>query len=586
MYQFGENKTLEHIWSENSEEILTQLYFQLVRSSNQEILEIQYRSLLKKKDKKLMNYLYKLIAQTRDIIKGKGEYSLSFMLLGEWLLLGDEYIPDIFNALDLFVDIENEHPYGSWKDLKYFCHYMCKEKSYVTQDHEIIDYCCEKIANQLFIDNDNNKPTLCAKWAPREKSKFGWMTPIISKKLVEKLGINNLNKSKGIRIYRQTCSKINKILDTTQIKQCGQAWATIDFSNVTSITMRKQSNAFLYFPENSINDDINIDRKICSDNYKKYIESKVKNNKTIKGGRVSIYDFVNDALNNINIYDKSEEVQTLKQVLNLQWNDNRKQNNNLGNFAVMVDVSSSMEIDNCVPLYNAIGLGIRISELSKKFKNEILTFASNPSIVKLDDCDNFVDKVHKVRQIEWGGSTNLEAALELILEKLVIEDTPPEEVEDMVLCVLSDMQIDEAIDVDTSTMFDLVKTKYKNKGYQLPTIVFWNLRQTNGFPSTTKEKSVIMVSGYNSVLLNEFSEKGIEAFNQITPFKMVKDILDNPRYDLMNLNQYIDNNILKDKSINNKNNYLFINTLYQMCIGISFVLLLRVLLSILILIVA
>ena len=556
MYQFGENKTLEHKWSQNSEEILAQLYFQMVRSSNPEILEIQYRSLLKKKDKKLMNYLYKLIAQTRDIIKGKGEYSLSFMLLGEWLLLGDEYIPDIYNALDLFVDIENEHPYGSWKDLKYFCHYMCKEKSYVTQDHEIIDYCCEKIANQLFIDKDNNNnPTLCAKWAPREKSKFGWMTPIISKKLVEKLGIDNLKKSKCIKTYRQTCSKINKILDTTQIKQCGQAWATIDFNNVTSITMRKQSNAFLYFPENSINDDINTDRKTCSNNYKKYIENKVKNNKNIKGSRVSIYDFVKDALNINDLYNQ-EDINSLKQVLNLQWNDNRKQNNNLGNFAVMVDVSSSMEIDNCIPLYNAIGLGIRISELSKKFKNEILTFSSNPSIVKLDECDNFVDKVHKVRQIEWGGSTNLEAALELILEKLVIEDTTPEEVEDMVLCVLSDMQIDEAIDVDTSTMFDLVKTKYENKGYQLPTIIFWNLRQTDGFPSTTKEENVIMVSGYNSVLLNEFSEKGIEAFNNITPFKMVKDILDNPRYDLMYLNQIEELNE-KNEIVKSNNNYIF-----------------------------
>ena len=110
----------------------------------------------------------------------------------------------------------------------------------------------------------------------------------------------------------------------------------------------------------------------------------------------------------------------------------------------MVDVSSSMETNKCIPLYNAIGLGIRISELSEKFKNEILTFRSNPSIVKLDDCDNFVDKVHKVRRMEWGGSTNLESALELILEKLVIQETPSEEVEDMVLCVLSDMQIDES----------------------------------------------------------------------------------------------------------------------------------------------
>ena len=557
MYKFGENKILEHIWSEDSKEMFAQLYFQLLRSNNTEVLEIQYRTLLKKKDKNLMNYLYKLIAQTRDIIKGKGEYNLSYMLLGEWLLLGDEYIPDIYKVLDLFVDIENEHPYGSWKDLKYFCHYICKQKSYVNKNHEIIDYCCEKIANQLFIDNNSDNPTLCAKWAPREKSKFGWITPIISKKLVYKFKMDNLSKNESIRIYRQTCSNINKRLETTQIKQCGEEWATIDFNNVTSITMRKQSNAFLYFPENSTNDYKNIDRQICADNYKNYIESKVKYNKTIKGSRVSIYDFVKDALN-INDLCK-EETNSFKQLLDLQWNDNRKQNNNLGNFAVMVDVSSSMETNKCIPLYNAIGLGIRISELSEKFKNEILTFASNPSIVKLDDCDSFVDKVHKVRRMEWGGSTNLESALELILEKLVIQETPSEEVEDMVLCVLSDMQIDESIDLDISTMFDLVKTKYENKGYQLPTIVFWNLRQTDGFPSTTKEKNVIMVSGYNSVLLNEFSEKGIEAFSNITPFKMVKNILDNPRYDLMYLNHF--EKLNEKNKVTKSNNYYVLQIL-------------------------
>ena len=558
MYQFGENQTIEHKWSENDEEKLSQLYFQLVRSSNLEILESKYRELLNKKNKNLMPYLYKLIAQTRDITQGKGEYNLSFMLLAEWVLLGDEYIPDIYNALDLFIDIENEHPYGCWKDLKYFCEYLCIKKAYVTKDHEIIDYCCEKIANQLCNDKDNNTPTLCAKWAPREKSKFGWMVPMISKKLINKLGMDDLNKKECLRIYRQFCSRINKKLDTTQIKQCGQVWSTIDFNNVTSITMRKQANAFLYFPETSINDNINIDRKTCSYNYKRFIESKVTNNKTIKGGRVSFYDFVKDALNINDLYNQEEnqeDINSLKQVLNLQWKDHQTQNQNLNNIIAMVDVSASMEDNRCIPLYNAIGLGIRISELSTKFKDEIITFTSSPSIVKLDDCDNFVDKVYKVRKIEWGGFTNFEAALDLILEKCIIEKTPVEEVKDMVLCVLSDMQIDDADPNESKTMFDLIKTKYKNAGYEMPTIVFWNLRQTSGFPSTTKEENIIMVSGYNSVLLNEFSEKGIDAFNEITPFKMVKDILDNPRYDLMYLNQFEELNE-KNEVIKN-NNYVF-----------------------------
>ena len=252
----------------------------------------------------------------------------------------------------------------------------------------------------------------------------------------------------------------------------------------------------------------------------------------------------------------------------------------------MVDVSSSMEIDNCIPLYTAMGLGIRISELSTTFKDEIITFSSNPEIIKLDYCDNFIDKVCELRKIEWGGNTNFEKALDLILDKCIRENTPPDEVKDIVMCVLSDMQIDEASEDSTNTMFDLIKEKYKNVGYEIPTILFWNLRKTNGFPSITTQENVIMVSGYNTSLLNHFSEKGVEGFKDITPFKMIKDILDNPRYNLMDLNKCIDNNILKDKSIDNKNNDLFINTLYHMCIGLSFVLWLRVCLSILILIVA
>ena len=77
------------------------------------------------------------------------------------------------------------------------------------------------------------------------------------------------------------------------------------------------------------------------------------------------------------------------------------------------------------------------------------------------------------------------------------------------------------------------------KPYNPPHILFWNLRQTNGFPSTTTQENVIMVSGYNSTLLNAFSEKGIDAFKKITPFKMVKDILNNPRYDLMNIEKWV-----------------------------------------------
>ena len=42
-----------------------------------------------------------------------------------------------------------------------------------------------------------------------------------------------------------------------------------------------------------------------------------------------------------------------------------------------------------------------------------------------------------------------------------------------------------------------------------------------------------MLSGYSSTLLNVFCEKGIDGLREFTPRKMLKDILDNERYSIL-----------------------------------------------------
>ena len=87
--QLGENMNQEYKWSTDIEELLTQLTFQLTRTSNTKELENQYQELLKKifievensKDTKYIKLIYKLIGYTRDIISGKGEYMLTYMLI-------------------------------------------------------------------------------------------------------------------------------------------------------------------------------------------------------------------------------------------------------------------------------------------------------------------------------------------------------------------------------------------------------------------------------------------------------------------------------------------------------------------------
>ena len=140
----------------------------------------------------------------------------------------------------------------------------------------------------------------------------------------------------------------------------------------------------------------------------------------------------------------------------------------------------------------------------------------------------------------------------MILDVLVENDVPPVECENMVLAILSDMQIDVAIyenpTIDKSkiqahvgymdTMYDCIRKMYKEAGlrskykqaYTPPHILFWNLRKTTGFPVLSTQRNVSMLSGYNSALLNVLCEKGVDGLKEFTPRKMLKDILNNERY--------------------------------------------------------
>ena len=62
-----------------------------------------------------------------------------------------------------------------------------------------------------------------------------------------------------------------------------------------------------------------------------------------------------------------------------------------------------------LPLHNAIGLSIRISELvdeNSGFKNRMLTFDSQPAWIQLNDNMSFVEKVRTVKKASWGCSTD------------------------------------------------------------------------------------------------------------------------------------------------------------------------------------
>jgi Mg-chelatase subunit ChlD len=278
------------------------------------------------------------------------------------------------------------------------------------------------------------------------------------------------------------------------------------------------------------NDD---DRVLCAEHFNSHIQKAVRGETEMKGKRVGMADFTKIALDLIN---SRSNVQAEKDLLNSQWRDNSSQNGALGKMIAMVDVSGSMDGD---PMNVAISLGIRIAEKSALGKR-VMTFSITPTWVNLEPYTDFISQVEVLKRAPWGMNTNFYAALDLILDAIIQNKMAPEDVEDMVLVILSDMQIDEGDRSNKESLYETMKAKYEaagirvhGKGYKPPHILFWNLRSTSGFPTLSNQPNASMMSGFSPSLLNLFCDQGLTALQSCTPWSLLNKSLENERYTIM-----------------------------------------------------
>ena len=564
--QIGENGNIEYSWSNNIRERIAQLSFQLTRTKDISYLAKQTEGILmdlkarnasgkilKAEYVEYMAILYKMIGHTRDIIDGKGEYTLSFMLLNSWSkIMGDELAMFALRQFVIFSDNnsdnnnDNIHPYGSWKDIKYLYKFFQDNSALSSNSSDnLVSYGIQLMNDQLRQDVDlttsiGYNPSLAAKWVPREKSQFSdlftrmaihfFPNYLVTAK-TESAQIKAISKAK--MDYRKIISGLNRELDTVQIKQCANAWSQIDPENQTSITMHKQKKAFLNLKADGEQRSDLEDRIICANQFKEFVAKASRNECEIKGKRIGLNDFTKEALKLIHtgVKDGPEA-----QILNAQWVNNSLQTGALGKMIAMVDVSGSMNGD---PLHAAIALGIRVAEKSMLGKR-VLTFSALPTWVNLDGHDSFIDMVQHINQGEFGLNTNFFKALMLILDAIVANKMAAEDVEDMVLAIFSDMQIDEATDEEDNTMMGVIEARYSEAGikvcgkpYKPPHILFWNLRSTSGFPTLSLQKNASMMSGFSPALLNLFCDEGLTALQSCSPWSLLIKALANDRYKVL-----------------------------------------------------
>lgn len=555
--KLGNKGHVEYAWSNDIKEKILQLSFQFTRcdSSTIESLSTILRQTLKNLQngykngqisadvyKELMTVTYKMVGHTRNIIDGKGEYALAYMQILVW----NEFSQDLaqYALLKFVSSIDSEHPYGSWKDIKYFCNY-CRSKSIPTKD-PLMQYAFGLINSQIEQDMTNKK-TLAAKWVPREKStKFGWIFNELAFAYFSKYIESAKTPEQKVRAalkckteYRKLISKMNKELGTTQINQCANTWADIDHAKTTSITISKQKKAFLNIKKDGTQRSEFLDRIKCAENFTERIKKASRGEIEIKGKRVGMNQFTTQAFEliarkNRQIRNIDESLQTEIDLLNSQWRDNAMQTGSLCEMIAMVDFSGSME---GAPRDCAMALGCRVAEKSILGKR-ILSFSTNPTWHNLDKCNTFVEMIEVLQNGEVGYSTNFYKALYKILDAIIEKKLLPEQVSGMVLAIFSDMQIDAAEGTGLNMSFyDVMTEKYAAAGMRLygvpfkpPHILFWNLSSTQGFPTLSTQPNVSMMSGFSPALLNFFCERGLDAFQDCTPWSCLVETMNKPRY--------------------------------------------------------
>jgi hypothetical protein len=568
--QIGENGHAEYSWSNSIRERIHQLSFQLTRTDEKGVqklslilkdilntLKVQH-SLFKKDTSEYvvateyLVILYKMIGQTRDIVDGKGECLLTYMMIHVWFQFYPKLALFALKCLVDFGDDGKTHQYGSWKDIKYFCNYCHKQNEPL--NHPLIQYSINIVNNQIKIDyvnliSNSDEISLAGKWVPREKSgRFGWMYEALACNYfpiyIETASVSQNPDSKAAAIlktkreYRKLVSSLNRKIDTLQIKQCDNTWSKIDFNKVTSVSLSKQRKAFLNVTKKGLTRFPSIkDRIECAEHFNAHIQKAVNGEIEIKGKRIGIENFTKQAIE-LSRTSYSASFPAEKELLNSQWRDNSSLTCALSDMIAMVDTSGSMNGD---PLNAAIALGIRVAEKSKLGKR-VMTFSSNPKWVNLEGQNDFYSMVQTLQHAEWGMTTNFDAALNMILDAIVEAKMEPEDVEGLTLAIFSDMQMNCAdhSNEGTDVLIDRIRAKYadaglrvKGKPYKPPHILFWNLRSTSGFPTLSTQQNASMMSGFSAAMLNLFCEHGIESLQAASPWSIFLKSLENDRYSIM-----------------------------------------------------
>lgn len=359
--------------------------------------------------------------------------------------------------------------FGRWDDLLIFKTKPIKDQAFTL------------IGNALRERNG-----LAAKWMPRqgplavEIRNFFGMSP---------------------KFYRKSLVNLTKVVEQNM---CSNTWDDINYSHVPSLAAARYQKAF---------------KKHDPAGYEAYKAKLATGDAKVNATAVYPYDVI-----------KSRRFGGDDKVIQAQWD---ALPNYIGDELVLpiVDVSGSMSCPvggnaNLTCMDVSVSLGLYLADKNTgPFKDMFLTFSDTPKLQVLKG--NLLDKLNQLERSEWGMSTNLHAAFEAILKYAVKGGVNASDMPKYVL-VMSDMEFNHCARHDDSAM-GMIERKYKEAGYEVPNIVFWNLNARAGnVPVKFDKPGVALVSGFSPSIMTSILKA-----EELDPTSVMMATLNSPRYSVI-----------------------------------------------------
>jgi len=372
--------------------------------------------------------------------------------------------------------------------------------------------------------------SLAGKWAPTPGSSHDRVTNIataisllihrsqifdIYPAVLSNPATSEIERTMVLRSFYQrwVLTELRKGLAIPEPLMSANKWSSIRYNRVSSLAMKSCKHAFIRHDEYR---------------FEEYLGRVKKGKSSMSGATLFPHELVAQALafGNDGAYNHSKNRNKKQNDLDLrvveeQWQSlisRMRQAGTLEGSLAVCDVSGSMgditgrhNTKHPQPILPAIALSLLLATVAQPPFNEgFITFSERPQFLRISTYDSLYDQVMSMAKSGWGMNTNFTAIFTKLLLPLAIEHKVPKDKMIKRLFVFSDMQFDSSHKQGHSrawdTNYDFIERAYKNAGYDVPQIIFWDLASggSRTHQVQAERKGVALVNGFSSAMMKTF----------------------------------------------------------------------------------